>query len=248
VEDCSMQYRSSKREAALSELGSAPRLGIDVDADVAISNDLHKYLMQKDTISFWKSWQSKFCKQKQSPVIDGSCDGRVIVEKFADYFKSVCSTDPSVSESRESIKQSIADYTSQHAQCTLFSVETVDKCLKSMKLVKAAGLHGIEIEHLLYAHPLLIVMLCVLFNIMLIHGVVPQMFGNGVIVPIVKNKNGDITSLDNYKGITVSTCLSKLFESCILYSYEDHFRSSHHYSLASSGIWDVVMLFFFLGL
>ena len=60
----------------------------------------------------------------------------------------------------------------------------------------------------------------------LIHGVVPQMFGNGVIVPIVKNKNGDITSLDNYRGITVSTCLSKLFESCIFYSYEDHFRSS----------------------
>jgi len=117
----------------------------DVDADLAMSNDLHEYLMQKDMISFWTSSQSKFCKQKQSPVIDGSCDGRVIVEKFADYFKSVCSTDPSVSESRESIKQSIADYTSQHAQCTLFSVETIDKCLKSMKLGKAAGLDGIEI-------------------------------------------------------------------------------------------------------
>ena len=50
-----------------------------------------------------------------------------------------------------------------------------------MKLGKAAGLDGIEIEHLLYAHPLLIVMLRVLFNIMLIHGVVPWMFGNGVI-------------------------------------------------------------------
>jgi len=44
------------------------------------------------------------------------------------------------------------------------------------------------------------------------------MFGNGIIVPIVKNKNGDITSLDNYRGITVSTCLSKLFETCILYT------------------------------
>jgi len=54
--------------------------------------------------------------------------------------KSVCSSDPSVSESRESIKQSIADYTSQHPQCTLFSVETVDKCLKSMKLGQAKQL------------------------------------------------------------------------------------------------------------
>ena len=169
-------------------------------------------------ISFWKSWQNKFSKQKHSPVVDGSCDGHVIIQKFADYFKSVCSTDPSVSESRETTKQSIIDYMSQHVHCTLFTVETVDKCLRSMKLGKAAGLDGIEVEHLLYAHPLLIVMLRVLFNIMLIHGVVPQMFGNGIIVPIVKNKNGDITSLDNYRGITVSTCLSKLFETCILYT------------------------------
>jgi len=82
---------------------------------------------------------------------------------------------------------------------------------------------------------------------MLIHGVVPRMFGNGIIVPIVKNKNGDITSLDNYKGITVSTCLSKLFETCILCTYAEHF----HLSPLQFGFkqkWDVVMLFIFLDL
>ena len=139
----------------------------DVDADLAISNDLHEYLMQKDMISFWTCWQNKFCKHKHSPVIDGSCDGRVIWEKFADNFKSICSTNPSVSASRETTKQ-FCWYTSQHGQCTLFTIETVDKCLRSMKLGKAASLYGIEIKHLLYAHPLLIGMLCVLFNIMLI--------------------------------------------------------------------------------
>jgi len=47
-------------------------------------------------------------------------------------------------------------------------------------------------------------------------------------VPIVKNKNGDITSLDSYRGVTVNTCLSKLFETGIMYrpTYEDYFRSS----------------------
>jgi len=112
----------------------------DTDADLAVSNNLHEYLMQKDIISFWKSWQNKFSKQKHSPVIDGSCDGHIIVQKFAYYFKSVCSTDPSLSESRDTTKQSIVDYMSQHVHCTLFTVETVDKCLRSMKLGKAAGL------------------------------------------------------------------------------------------------------------
>jgi len=138
---------------------------------------------------------------------------------------------------------------SQRVHCTLFTVETVDKCLTSVKLGKAAGLDGIEVERLLYAHPLLIVMLCVLFNIMLIHGVVPRMFGNGIMVPIVKNKNRDITSLDNYKGVTVSTCLSKLFETCILCTV--HMKTifiHYHYSLNSNKIRVVVMLFFFLDL
>ena len=76
-------------------------------------------------IFFWKSWQNKFSKQKHSPIIDGSSDGHVVVDKFADYFKSVCSTDPSASCTTS--QQSIVDYTSQRVQCKLFSVETVDK-------------------------------------------------------------------------------------------------------------------------
>ena len=71
------------------------------------------------------------------------------------------------------------------------------------------------------------------------------MFGNGVIVPIVKNKNGDITSLDNYRGITVSTCLSKLFETCILYTNEDYFHLSP-LQLGFKQKWVVVMLRFLL--
>ena len=35
----------------------------------------------------------------------------------------------------------------------LVSVELVDKCLRAMKLGKAAGVDNIETEHLRYAHP-----------------------------------------------------------------------------------------------
>ena len=34
-----------------------------------------------------------------------------------------------------------------------------------------------------------------------------------------------VVDIDIYRGITVSTCLSKLFETCILYTYEDYFHS-----------------------
>jgi len=73
---------------------------------------------------------------------------------------------------------------------TLFDVESVSKCLLDMKKCKAPGADDIQTEHLLYAHPLVIIPLCMLFNIMLKHGTVPTLFSMGVIVPVVKDKHG----------------------------------------------------------
>jgi len=117
-----------------------------------------------------------------------------------------------------------------------------------MKLGKAAGLDGIEVEHLLYAHPLLIVMLCVLFNIMLIHGVVPRMFGNSVIVPITKNKK--MVSLLLWT-ITEGLLSVLHYLNCLRLEHCPYMKTVFvydHYSLDSSKKWDVVMLLFFLDL
>ena len=43
----------------------------------------------------------------------------------------------------------------------------------------------------------------VLFHAMLIHGVVPSMFGIGIIVPLFKGHNLDSSISDNYRGITL---------------------------------------------
>ena len=51
---------------------------------------------------------------------------------------------------------------------------------------------------------------------MLLHGYVPNKFGVEVIVPILKDKNGDQTSLDNYRPVTLSPTISKIFE-CVTY-------------------------------
>ena len=80
----------------------------------------------------------------------------------------------------------------------------MDKCIGDMKLQKAAGVDGIETEHLRYAHPRICVIVALLFNAMLIHGVVPSMFGMGIIVPLIKCHNMNSSSSDNYRGITLS--------------------------------------------
>ena len=48
------------------------------------------------------------------------------------------------------------------------------------------------------------------------HSFVPIEFCNGIIVPLLKCKPGDASQLDMYRGITLSSVLSKLFESVLL--------------------------------
>ena len=45
-------------------------------------------------------------------------------------------------------------------------------------------------------------------------------FMHVIIVPLVINKSGDLTNKDNYRPISLSTIISKVFEQIILWKYE----------------------------
>ena len=62
----------------------------------------------------------------------------------------------------------------------------------------------------------------ILFNIIFIYGVIPDGFGIGTVVPIVKDNLADVTDVNNYRGITLCPTISKLFEYCLLHKYESH--------------------------
>jgi len=56
---------------------------------------------------------------------------------------------------------------------------------------------------------------------MLWHSYVPSSFHYGFVKPILKNKHGDNTSIDMYRGITLTPVISKLFEAILLVMYEN---------------------------
>src|ERR1043165_1305591 len=58
-----------------------------------------------------------------------------------------------------------------------------------------------------------------LFSMILSHAYVPEAFGLGIVIPVVKDKRGDLSSLDNYRPITLSPVISKLFETVMLGLY-----------------------------
>ena len=86
---------------------------------------------------------------------------------------------------------------------------------------KACGSDGLSSEHLVKAHPLLVIHLCALFRGMILHLFVPDAFGFGIIVPLMKNKTSDLNFLNNYRGIRLTPVISKLFEILRLEYFEN---------------------------
>ena len=56
----------------------------------------------------------------------------------------------------------------------------------------------------------------ILFNGLIQHGYVPQDFLSGVITPVIKDTEGDVSSTANYRAITLSVVFASMFESAIL--------------------------------
>jgi len=66
-----------------------------------------------------------------------------------------------------------------------------------------------------------------LFTSMSVHGFVPEDFQISTIIPIPKGKNANLTDSDNYRGITISSVLGKVFDLVVLDKYSDHLVTSY---------------------
>ena len=75
-----------------------------------------------------------------------------------------------------------------------------------------SGLDSLSIEHIMFSHPILVSHLMHLFNAMILFRFLPDSFGVRVIISLIKNSVVDAGYIYNYRGITRSPCISKLFD------------------------------------
>ena len=110
----------------------------------------------------------------------------------------------------------------------LFDTDLVGNSIASLSHGKAAGLDDLTAEHLFYCHPILSCILAKLFNLMLLCRYVPPEFGQSYIVPLPKIKDCRSTAMtcNDFRGIAISTILSKTFEHCILERFKNYFSTS----------------------
>ena len=100
--------------------------------------------------------------------------------------------------------------------CERFTPSEVIDGLKGLKKGKSPGLDSIYSEHFKYSHDKISILLCLLFNAMLIHGYIPSDAMDTIIVPIIKDKKGDCTDKDNYRPVAITCVISKILELVIL--------------------------------
>ena len=108
------------------------------------------------------------------------------------------------------------------------TVDEVCKAVRFSKSGKAPDHHGVTSEHCKYASHYLTVMLSALFSCIFMHSYIPLKFMLSTLVPLIKNKSGDLTSKDNYRPIAINSILSKLFEFIILNRYSRLLETTHN--------------------
>ena len=96
----------------------------------------------------------------------------------------------------------------------------VEKAIESLDVGKAPGMDGICNHILKEAKFVIVPMLCVLFNKLIETGIYPDEWGSAIIFPI--HKKGDVSIPDNYRRISLLSCVS----SCLLSNLEPFLLAS----------------------
>ena len=92
--------------------------------------------------------------------------------------------------------------------------EEVNEQLKKLKINKSPGIDQITNELLKHSAPHVIQIITKWFNIILSSGIVRTSWTIGIIKPLYKGK-GSKDNPDSYRGITLLSCLGKLFTSIL---------------------------------
>ena len=142
-----------------------------------------------------------------------------IPEAWASYFESLA-TPVATPFSEEQLKILAAYHCSQSLPADepdLVSEEEVVAIIHSLPLWKAAGPDHITNEHLKFGGSGLPMVLSALFNATFLSGHIPASFRHGLIIPIPKGNNKDLSIPTNYRGITLSSVIGKIFEKVLLH-------------------------------
>ena len=140
----------------------------------------------------------------------GKKESKVPLKSFEKHFKKL---NENINRNLQDQSFNATDSFNQEINA-LFTPEELNKNIKLLNTNKASGIDLIKNEYLKNSPQSVINLAVDLFNLILKTGIVPLEWCIGLIIPIYKKK-GSPGDPNNYRGITLLSCLGKLFTSCI---------------------------------
>ena len=194
--------------------------------DKARADAIAKKFLQKDQISFWKEIKKLryVGNDACASTIDGVTGQSDICNMWRDHYSSLLNSN-SDSKHKPYIENVLSGLGAS-SDFTRISYCEVNEAIKDLKLGKSCGIDNLQGEHFRYADSSLSVLLSMCFNTMLLHGYIPSKLMQTIIVPIIKDKKGLITSKDNYRPVAITSVASKIVELILLTRLEDVLKTS----------------------
>ena len=173
--------------------------------DLDILNTLYN---KKNMKGFW----NKLKRQQQCSV-----QSSLSSEDLGCFYKGIMTDNICKSPHTESVECFVADKvklcSSVKRSDSNITGDYIKKLILKLNKGVAPGLDGVTTEHLCNGlSKSLCNQLAQVFSVMLMHSVVPDIFRLGVIVPVLKKPTLDSNKSENYRPITLSSVLSKIFE------------------------------------
>ena len=162
-----------------------------------------------------------------------SMDGVVGQKNIADLFRNKYNT---IYNKHSNDVDDVCDYLDQvNENISSNDFTLVDKItnslisnvIKNLQPGKGDVLYDWGSDALKYGVEVLSPHFTTLFKAFLTHGHISEMFAICALTPIVKNKNSNSSSSDNYRLIAISSLILKMLDSVILHAYGDRFISPH---------------------
>ena len=198
-------------------------------------------------------------KQKHSKIGSLNINGENITnsqqmtQSFQDYFQQIGQNFASKFEgnSDTDFKEFLGPSADQSIYLYKIDVNEINTAINQLKNSNSCGPDDISSAFIKISSPILVPALYHIFNLSISKGIYPHNLKIAKVIPI--HKKGSVTSLNNYRPISILNTINKIFEKIlhsrltkyitdfnILYKYQFGFRKNHSTELALIEIVDQI--------
>ena len=182
--------------------------------------------LNKDCDLWYEVKKMNKSSQYYSNIIDDQVGSENIVNLFynnnKELFNSVGYDEGNMSNLKHKIASIVKNSTVDDVTFNVQDVKDVVNNLKNGKKEES----GIFTDHFINGPDRLFIILSIIFNSMLVHGIAPSELLVGTMIPIVKDYRKSRKQSDNYRTLTLGTVLSKVFDLLILKKHNSFFNTS----------------------